>query len=437
MKLLLLFSLLGVLSIANSSANLICYYDSTSFLRPGLAKLDTHSLELALQFCSHLVYGYVGLKPGTHEVFSLNVDLDMFHFRDITQLRAKYPQLKVLLSVGGDRDVDEQHPNKYLELLEANRTEQQNFIDSSMLLLRKNGFDGLDLAFQFPKNKPRKVHGTIGTYWKKFKKLFTGDFVVDPLAAQHKDQFSELARNIKSAYKNANLLLTLTVLPNVNSTWYFDVPKLHPLMDFINLAAFDFYTPMRNPEEADYTAPIMFLDEHQRLPHLNIDFQLNYWLQHRCPPQKINLGIATYGRAWKLSKDSGLSGAPVVPCTMGVGDGGLQINSTEGLLSWPEICSKLPQNQTAIYRGANAPLRKVTDLTQKYGNYALRPADEQGEHGLWVSYDDPDFAGIKAVYAKNKGLGGVALFDLSYDDFRGLCTGQKFPIVRSVKYFLG
>lgn len=218
MKLLLLFSLLGVLSIANSSSNLICYYDSTSFLRPGLAKLDTHSLELALQFCSHLVYGYVGLKPDTHEVFSLNVDLDMFHFRDITQLRARYPHLKVLLSVGGDRDVDEQHPNKYLELLEANRTAQQNFIDSSMLLLRKNGFDGLDLAFQFPKNKPRKVHGTIGTYWKKFKKLFTGDFVVDPLAAQHKDQFSELARNIKMAYQSANLLLTLTVLPNVNST---------------------------------------------------------------------------------------------------------------------------------------------------------------------------------------------------------------------------
>lgn len=217
MKLLLL-GLLGVLSIANSNASLVCYYESTSYFRQGLAKLDANSLELALQFCSHLVYGYVGLKPGTHEVFSLNVDLDMFHFKDITQLRAKYPQLKVLLSVGGDRDVDDLHPNKYLELLEANRTEQQNFIDSSMVLLRKNGFDGLDLAFQFPKNKPRKVHGTIGSYWKKFKKLFTGDFVVDPLADQHKDQFTDFARHLSAAYRSANLMLTLTVLPNVNST---------------------------------------------------------------------------------------------------------------------------------------------------------------------------------------------------------------------------
>lgn len=224
---LLLISLLGVLSVtrgangATRNSNLICYYDSASYLRPGFAKLDAHHLELALQFCTHLVYGYVGLKPGTHELYSLNVDLDMFHFKDITQLRDRFPHLKVLLSIGGDRDVDESHPNKYLELLEANRTEQQNFIDSSMVMLRRNGFDGLDLAFQFPKNKPRKVHGTIGTYWKQFKKLFTGDFIVDPSSAQHKEQFTELARNLRNTFQSANLLLTLTVLPNVNSTCMF------------------------------------------------------------------------------------------------------------------------------------------------------------------------------------------------------------------------
>ncbi|XP_030384793.1 chitinase-like protein Idgf1 [Scaptodrosophila lebanonensis] len=418
-----------------ATSNLVCYYDSASFLRTGLAKLRTEDLELALRFCTHLVYGYAGLKASTMEVFSLNVDLDMFHYNNITMLRTKYPHLKILLSVGGDRDVDEAHPLKYLELLEANTTIQQNFIDSSMVLLRRNGFDGLDLAFQLPRNKPRKVHGTIGSYWKKFKKLFTGDFIVDPQAEQHKEQYASLVQNIKRAYWSANLIMTMTVLPNVNSTWYFDVPKLHQHFEFINVAAFDFLTPIRNPEEADFTAPIFFLDEQNRLPHYNVEFQLNYWLQNQCPPHKLYLGIASYGRSWMLTSNSGLSGLPVVPATYGPGEPGLQTR-TDGLLSWPEICSKLTRNATAVYRGPNAPLRKVTDLTQKYGNYALRPADEVGQHGLWVSFDDPDFAGIKAAYAKSKGLGGVALFDLGYDDFRGLCTGQKFPIVRSIKYFL-
>ncbi|XP_034474766.1 chitinase-like protein Idgf1 [Drosophila innubila] len=439
MKLLLL-CVLGIqsltLALGNANSKLICYYDSASYLRQGPARLDSDHLDLALQFCTHLVYGYAGLKPDTFDLYSLNVDFDIFHFQDITLLRLKFPQLKVLLSVGGDRDVDQSESNKYIALLEANRTAQQNFIDSSMLMLRRNGFDGLDLAFQLPKNKPRKVHGTVGTYWKKFKKLFTGDFIVDPLADQHKGQFTDLVVNLRTAFQSANLMLTMTVLPNVNSTWYFDVPKLHNHLDYINLAAFDFLTPLRNPDEADYTAPIFFLDEQERLPHLNIEFQLNYWVQNHCPLNKLHLGIASYGRAWKLSKDSGLSGLPVVPHTCGAGQGGLQIASTEGLLSWPEICSKLPLNQTTVYRGANAPLRKVTDLTQKYGNYALRPSDENGDHGMWVSYDDPDFAGIKATYAKSRGLGGVALFDLSYDDFRGLCTQVKFPIVQTIKYCL-
>ncbi|KAH8263726.1 hypothetical protein KR044_012995, partial [Drosophila immigrans] len=441
MKLLLLLCVLGIhsLSLAQgvSSSKLVCYYDSTSFLRQGLAKLDVSGLELALQFCTHLVYGYAGINPTTFELHSLNVDLDMFYFKDITQLRKKFPQLKILLSVGGDRDFDAAETNKYLGLLEANATMQQSFIDSSMILLRHNGFDGLDLAFQLPKNKPRKVHGALGSYWKSFKKLFTGNFIVDTNAEMHKEQYTSLVTKLSRAFNSANLMLTMTVLPNVNSTWYFDVPKIVNHLDFINLAAFDFLTPYRNPDEADYTAPIFFLDEKMRLPHLNVEFQVNYWVQNHCPTNKLNLGIASYGRAWKLSQDSGLSGVPVVPSTQGAAPGGLQIASTEGLLSWPEVCSKFSQNQTAVYRGHNAPLRKVTDLTQKYGNYALRPADDEGEHGVWVSYDDPDFAGIKAGYAKGRGLGGVALFDLSYDDFRGLCTGQKFPIVRSIKYFLG
>ncbi|EDX05223.1 imaginal disc growth factor 1 [Drosophila simulans] len=295
-QLFYLLGLLSVTSLTHAANNLVCYYDSTSYLRQGLAKMHTNELDLALQFCTHLVYGYAGLKSGTLELFSLNVDLDMFYYKDITALRQKFPQLKILLSVGGDRDVDEAHPNKYVELLEANRTAQQNFIDSSMILLKRNGFDGLDLAFQLPRNKPRKVHGSLGTYWKSFKKLFTGDFVVDPLAEQHKSQFTDLVGNIKNAFRSANLMLSLTVLPNVNSTWYFDVPKLHPQFDYINLAAFDFLTPLRNPEEADYTAPIFFQDEQNRLPHLNVEFQVNYWLQNHCPGQKLNLGIASYGR---------------------------------------------------------------------------------------------------------------------------------------------
>lgn len=70
------------------------------------------------------------------------------------------------------------------------------------------------------------------------------------------------------------------------------------------------------------------------------------------------------------------------------------------------------------------------------GTYAFRLPDENHEHGTWVGYEDPDTVGNKAGYVKAKGLGGMAIHDLSLDDFRGLCTGDKYPILRAIKFRL-
>ncbi|KAI9586412.1 chitinase-like protein Idgf1 [Glossina fuscipes] len=416
----------------DKNKRLICYYDAQSYLRPGFAEMKINFLKTAAEFCTHLIYGYAELNDDLYEISSLNVDLDMFHYKDITSLKTEFPHLRIYLSIGGDHDNGHYDGRKYMRFLESGKDKQNTFIESAVHLLKRNDFDGLDLAFKLPTNKPRKVHSEFGLLWKKFKKLFTGDFIVDPDAALHKDQYTEFVGNLARTFRNANLSLTMTVLPNVNSTWYFDVTEIYNNFEYINLFAFDFLTPSRNPEEADYTAPIFLKDEENRLAHYNIDYQVNYWVSHGCPAHKLNLGIATYGRAWKLSSKSGISCKPVVHETLGPAEPGLQSNIS-GLLSWPEICSKLAKADGAGYKGADAPVRKVQDLENLYGNYAFRPADDNDEHGIWISFDDPDFAGIKTNFAKTKFMGGVALYDLAYDDFRGLCTGVKFPILRSVR----
>ncbi|KAA1414779.1 hypothetical protein F0U44_22205, partial [Nocardioides humilatus] len=148
------------------------------------------------------------------------------------------------------------------------------------------------------------------------------------------------------------------------------------------------------------------------------------------PSQKIVLSIATFGRTWKLDADSEIAGVPPIH-TDGPGEAGPYVK-TEGLLSYPEVCGKLinPNQQ----KGMRPHLRKVTDPSKRFGTYAFRLPDDNGEGGIWVSYEDPDTAGQKAAYVKSKNLGGVAIVDLSLDDFRGLCTGDKYPILRAAKY---
>lgn len=81
-------------------------------------------------------------------------------------------------------------------------------------------------------------------------------------------------------------------------------------------------------------------------------------------------------------------------------------------------------------------LEIIGDPTHRYGSYAFRLPDESGRYGLWVGYEDPESAQNKAGYVMTKNLGGVAIHDLTNDDFRGQCTGDKYPILRAAKYRL-
>ena len=90
----------------------------------------------------------------------------------------------------------------------------------------------------------------------------------------------------------------------------------------------------------------------------------------------------------------------------------------EGLYSYAEICAKLTNDQNKHLKGENAPLRKVGDPSKRFGPYGFRLPDSDGKYGLWLGYEDPDSAGNKAAYARAKNLAGVAVMDLTLDDFR-------------------
>ena len=123
-------------------------------------------LEPAIQFCNYVVYGWAGIDPGTHKLKSLNENLDLEtgkgHYRLITQLKRRYPATKFLLGVGGNAD---SNSAAYLETLETNEA-RTAFINSAYTLLKTYEFDGLDLAWQFPPNKPKKIRGTVGKCWR-------------------------------------------------------------------------------------------------------------------------------------------------------------------------------------------------------------------------------------------------------------------------------
>ncbi|KAF2900982.1 hypothetical protein ILUMI_05200 [Ignelater luminosus] len=425
----LVFGFIAFLTIAcNSLVNskkVVCYYDSEGNFRDGHARFENTFLVDSLSHCTHLIYGYAGINSNTFKLVSLNEQFDVANnnYRQVTNLKKSHPNLIVLLSVGGGRDIG--NKEKYLTMIE-DVDDRTIFIESALAFVKTYGFDGLDLAWQFPPNKPKKIRSTAGNIWSSVKHTFVDPSPVDEKAADHKQQFTAFIREFKTAFADDGLQLSLSVLPNVNSTLFYDVRLLSPNLDLVNLWAFDYYTPERNPKEADYPAPLHELID--RKFDENGNYLVQYWLQNGAPSKKLILGIPTYGRTWKMTRDSGTSGVPPVSDVKGGGQAGTYTRE-EGLLSFQEICTKLNLNRKNI-GGGNA-YKQVIDTSGKYGTYAFRLPNESGDGGTWIGYEDQETASSKGTYARTKSLGGIAIVDITLDDFRGLCTGDKFPLLRA------
>ena len=53
----------------------------------------------------------------------------------------------------------------------------------------------------------------------------------------------------------------------------------------------------------------------------------------------------------------------------------------------------------------------------------------------WVSYDNEESIREKVHFAYDHGLAGVMTWSIDTDDFRGVCGGPHFPLLRTIKGF--
>lgn len=96
----------------------------------------------------------------------------------------------------------------------------------------------------------------------------------------------------------------------IPSSVFIDIPEIAPHYDIIQLATYDFQTPTRNPQEADFSAPIYDLND--RVPGSNINSQVTYWLSNNVHASKLHICIPTFGRTWQLESESTSTGVPPI-----------------------------------------------------------------------------------------------------------------------------
>ncbi|KOX79324.1 Acidic mammalian chitinase, partial [Melipona quadrifasciata] len=370
---------------------IVCYYTNWSIYRPGTAKFSPQNINPYL--CTHLIYAFGGFtKDNALKPFDKYQDIEKGGYAKFTGLKTYNKNLKTLLAVGGWNE-----GSSRFSPMVADVDRRREFVKNAVKFLRKNHFDGLDLDWEYPAfrdgGKPRD-----------------------------KDNYASLVQELRQEFEREasktgrpRLLLTMAMPAGVEYIDKgYDVPRLNEHLDFINLLSYDYHSSYE--PAVDHHSPLYSLEEDNEYNYdaeLTIDYTVKYLLKKGAVPEKIILGIPTYGRSYTLfNEDATDLGSPA--------DGpGVEGEATreKGYLAYYEICEGLAQSDE---------WEVIQPNPKAMGPYAYK-----GDQ--WVGYDDENIVKLKAKYVNEKNLGGIMFWTIDNDDFRGKCHDRPYPLIEAAK----
>jgi len=362
---------------------IFCYFTNWSYKRPGMGKFTPEDVDASL--CTHIVFAFATIENNKLQGSEDNdegLGADGTYSR-IVKLKERNPDLKVLLAVGGWA-----FGSKPFQKLTENIFRMNGFVYDSIEFMRSHKFDGLDIDWEYPRGPDDKA--SFVSLVKELRLAIEGE---------------------AKTSKSAKLLLTAAVPASFEAIEAgYDVPEISKYLDYINVMTYDFHGQWE--KEVGHNSPLYPLNSATGFQkRLTVDFSAKEWVRQGAPKEKLIIGMPVYGRTFTLVDRTQFDiGAPAT----GGGEPG-RYTGEAGFLSYYEICDFLHKDNTTL----------VWDNEQQV------PFAYRGDQ--WVGFDDERSLKTKVGWLKNEGFGGIMVWSVDLDDFRGYCGTGKYPLIKTMK----
>ncbi|MDX3188128.1 glycosyl hydrolase family 18 protein [Streptomyces sp. MN03-5084-2B] len=316
------------------------------------------------------------------------------NFNQLKKLKAKHPNLKVLVSLGGWTY------SKYFSDVAATDASRKKFVSSCVDTWLKGNiapyggaggpgtaagiFDGIDLDWEWPGS----ADGHPGNHWSPNDKTN-----LTALIAEFRAQLDAYGATTGKRYQLH--AFTPADPAKVASGW--DLSKVFDYLDVANVQGYDFHgsgsdnswEPNRTGHQgnlyADADDPYAF--------RFSAESAINAYTNAGVDPRRLTLGLAFYGRGWQGVADGGKSG------------------------EWQSATGAAPGQfaEEAGTRGYANLVAGVPGCTVHHDTAAVATSCYTGNGGQWWTFDDAWSIGLKTTWLKSRGLLGVMAWEMSGD----------------------